>query len=478
MDTQSSATSRRRTGDPRLPVRAGAILRVRTIWLIPLITGSVVVAAMTTLYIWSVVNPLAHLRGLPVAIVNQDRGATIGSQHLDTGQEVQSGLLAAPAVKHWLRLDVSTLPQAAQAMSKGDLYATVVIPPDFTTSLLSVSVLNTPRATEPQIQILTNQRAGTIGAQLATGILQPALAAASHQIGQHLSSLMPATALTGATKVILADPVAVITAQYRPLPPSTALGLSPIYIALLTLFCGFVGGTIVNSVVDSGLGYASTEAGPRWSQRPPVPINRWRTLLIKWAIVVVLTVVLTGVVLVVSAGILGMDAPHTAVLWLFTWLCAGSVGVGTIVLFAVAGTFGQLLGLLIFVYAGLASAGGTVPVQALPGFFRWLSNFEPLRQVLAGTRSIMYFNAQADAGLTRGTLAAGLGLLFWLAMGTGIVKWYDRKRFYRLDPEILAHVNASVQDYRTQRAAAGLSPSVTTQPPGGEAPSGRPPNDW
>jgi uncharacterized phage infection (PIP) family protein YhgE len=100
MSTESSATSRRGTPDPRLPVSAGAILRVRTIWLIPLITASVVVAAMTALYIWSVVNPLAHLHGLPVAIVNQDRGATIGSQHLQAGQQVQAGLLAAPAVTH------------------------------------------------------------------------------------------------------------------------------------------------------------------------------------------------------------------------------------------------------------------------------------------------------------------------------------------------------------------------------------------
>jgi hypothetical protein len=244
--------------------------------------------------------------------------------------------------------------------------------------------------------------------------------------------------------------------------------------ALLTLFCGFLGGTIVNSVVDAGLGYATTETGPRWSQRPPVPIDRWQTLLVKWSIVVALTAVLTAIVLVVAAGVLGMDAPHPVLLWLFTWLCAASVGVGTIVLFAVAGTFGQLIGLLIFVYAGLASAGGTVPVQALPTFFRALSNFEPLRQVLAGTRSIMYFNAQADAGLTRGTLAAGLGLLFWLAVGAAIVKWYDRKHLYRLNPDILAHVNASVEAYKTQHATTA-SPSDPTQPASGEASQEQPP---
>ena len=74
----SSATARRQTPDPRLPVRARQLLRARALWLIPLAVASVVVAVMTALYIASVVNPLAQLRGLPVAVVNQDRGATAG----------------------------------------------------------------------------------------------------------------------------------------------------------------------------------------------------------------------------------------------------------------------------------------------------------------------------------------------------------------------------------------------------------------
>jgi hypothetical protein len=170
--------------------------------------------------------------------------------------------------------------------------------------------------------------------------------------------------------VLLANPVLVATAQYRPLPASTALGLSAFYLSILTIMCGFLGGTIVNSVADAALGYSTTEIGTRWRQRQPVPINRWQTLLIKWAIIAVFTAVVTAVMLAVAAGALGMYAPHPGLLWLYTWLCAASIGIGTITLFAVAGTYGQLIGLLLFVYAGLASAGGTVPVEALPGFLR------------------------------------------------------------------------------------------------------------
>jgi YhgE/Pip-like protein len=447
-----------------LPVRAGRLLRVRAIWVAALVVGSLVVAAMTALYIASATDPLAHLSGLPVAVVNQDRGAAVGGQRLEIGQQIEAGLLAAPPVTDRLRLETLTRSQAEQAMDRDGLYATLVIPPGFTANLLTATGLRPGvAASPPQVEIFINQRAGSVGTSLATGILQPALAVASRQIGRHLASLVPAASQAPATRLLLADPVAVTIVQYRPLPNNAGLGLTAFYIALLTLMCGFIGAAIVNSVVDSALGYATTDLGPRWRQRQPVPISRWQTLLVKWGVIAVVTAALPAVMLLVAWGV-GMDMPYPWLLWVFSWLCALSVGIGTIALFAMAGNYGQLIGLLIFVYAGLASAGGTVPVEALPGFLRTLSYVEPLRQVLAGIRSILYFNAQGVAGLTRGTVAAAAGLAFWLVVGGFVVRWYDRKGFYRLRPEVLAHVDRAVKDYRTRQAAA---PSDVPQPPVG-----------
>ena len=180
-----------------------------------------------------------------------------------------------------------------------------------------------------------------------------------------------------------------------------------------------------------------------------------------------ITGLLTGLMLAVAVGLLGMDAPNGGLLWLFTWLAALSVAAGTLVLFAVLGTQGQLIALLLFVYLGLASAGGTVPIQALPGPFKLVSEIEPLRQILAGTRSILYFNAAGNAGLTRGLIAASAGLLFWLALGTTVVKWYDRKGLYRLQPDLLAHVQQSIGAYQAQ-AQPEPEPAQTGGPhPGG-----------
>jgi len=440
------------------PVRAKDLLRVRAVWILPLVLGSVVVVLITVFYVGSVVAPLDHLHGLPVTVVNQDRGAMIGTQQINIGQQVQRGLSNSTAVSGRLALTDTTLSSAEQAMDRGASYATVVIPPGFTASLLNRAGVSASGAGlgRPEIVILTNQRAGTIGVSLASGVLQPGLGAASRQIGRQLTAFVPAArASSPLTRDFLADPVTVTTADYRPLPPHSALGLSAFYIALLTLMCGFLGGAIISSSVDAATGYATTEIGPKWHQRQPLPINRWNTLLIKWVMAVVLTGLTTGFMLLVAAGILRMDAPHVGLLWLLAWLCSASVAAGTIVLFAVLGaSIGQLLAILLFVYAGLAASGGTVPLQALPGVLRWLAGIEPLRQILDGTRAILYFDAQADAGLARAVTAASLGLVIWLVLGVVVVRWYDRKGYNRLDPELLADIGGSVQQYKSRNADA------------------------
>src|SRR6476469_3222273 len=55
-------------------VRAKHLLRVPAMWTIPVIVGPTVLVLITVFYIGSVVNPVAHLRGLPVSIVNEDAG--------------------------------------------------------------------------------------------------------------------------------------------------------------------------------------------------------------------------------------------------------------------------------------------------------------------------------------------------------------------------------------------------------------------
>ena len=122
---------------PTVSIRAGQLLRVRAVWVTPIAVTAVLVFLMTLFYVGSVVNPAGHLSGLPVLIADQDRGATVGSQHVDIGAEVVSALKSSSAVASRLSLDSESLTQATQQMDRNGAYATIVIPPDFTDSLLA-----------------------------------------------------------------------------------------------------------------------------------------------------------------------------------------------------------------------------------------------------------------------------------------------------------------------------------------------------
>jgi hypothetical protein len=89
-------------------------------------------------------------------------------------------------------------------------------------------------------------------------------------------------------------------------------------------------------------------------------------------------------------------------------------------------------------------AGATV------GFFRFISSFESLKQILDGVRSVLYFDGRGAAGLTRSFVATALGLVFWVALGATVTMWYDRKGLDRLMPGLIGFVDQAVRGCRQQ----------------------------
>ncbi len=420
------------------PLRAGDLLKSRRIWGALVVIAGVVVAVMTLFYFGSIVDPSAHLHGLPVAVVDQDVGATTASGRVDIGRQVVAGLTGSSQITSRLAITVESLSDARSQMDRGAAFAAVVVPANFTSSLLALTGAH-DSSPLPSVELLTNIRAGSIGVSLAEGVLQPALASVSKSIGTHIEA---EASTSTAPHALLADPVTVSVKPYRPVPSHAGLGLSAFYFGLLTMMCGFLTAIIVNTNVDSALGYATNELGPRWRQKPLQRITRWQTLLAKWVIAVPLTLLTTGALMVVAAGILRMDAPHWFELWMYAWFAAVTIAAGTLVFFAALGALGQLLALLTFVYLGLASSGGTIPIQALGSFFRFVAEFEPLRQIVSAVRAILYFDAAGDAGLDRSLVLTSIGLVCWIVVGTAVTLWYDKKGLDRMPPPSTASTPA------------------------------------
>ena len=290
---------------------------------------------------------------------------------------------------------------------------------------------------------------------LATGVAEPALHAASITVGRELSAEAAKVGRRAGAGVSADNPLTVMTTAYRPVPPNSALGLSAFYISLLAIMCGFLGAILVNSTVDAALGYGTTEIGPKWRQSMPIAISRWQTLLAKWCIGLAVVPILTGILLLVSVGILHMYAPYVWYLWLFTSFAGIAIAAGTLVLFAALGSLGQLVAMLLFVY--LARHPRAEPSRSRrcprssgssPTSNRCAKSSTGCAPSCTSTRR----GCRPDAG----PRAHPSGLVLWVVVGATVTTWYDRRGLDRMAPGALEFVQRSTRAYEAKVARADV----------------------
>ncbi|MFE6852775.1 YhgE/Pip domain-containing protein, partial [Streptomyces sp. NPDC057674] len=259
---------------PGPQVRARTLVRKPKLWLVPTVLSALVAVGLSLLYMGGILNPNDNLHRLPVALVDEDRGTPLPGQREPLGKQITDRIVAGSSDDsvHWRRLDRA---QAQDALASGEIFGALVVPEDFTAS---VAALTTDRATaRPTITVLTNPGLGSLGSSITAQINQSAAHQASLAIGKQLA----AGTDVPTTRLLLADPVAVTTQVGHPIGRHSGLGLTAFYYTLLLVLGGFIGGNLVNSGVDTSLGYADSEIGPWHSRYPTVPIDRTQTLVLK-----------------------------------------------------------------------------------------------------------------------------------------------------------------------------------------------------
>ncbi|WP_137723926.1 YhgE/Pip domain-containing protein [Prescottella subtropica] len=413
------------------------------LWLAPTAVVAVVMSLLAALYMGGILDPAKHLRGFPIALVNQDVGDVIdgpdGPVRENFGDEIAAGLVAnVPADK----VDLQQLPwvEAASRLGKGELFGAIVIPSDFTkrTAILAQASVIPGDVEKPIVTAYTNPRAGSFGIGITEAITSTALAQVNTMMGDkltatvndRLASVAPGTTVSGAAALTLAQPVDVLTVQHNPLPPGTGNGLSAFYFALLLVLAGFTGATIVSSIVDSTLGFAPTEYGPWYVHRESAGISRFRTLLVKWGVMAVLGALVSALYIAIT-GALGMPIPNALALWEFGAFAITAIGVTALSVMAAFGTVGMLINLVVFVIMGLPSSGGAIPIEATPRIYELLAQFEPMHQVFVGVRAILYFDGSAGAGLLHAVWMTGVGLVIGLVLGAAVTHFYDSRGLHR-----------------------------------------------
>lgn len=451
----SESRPRHAAPNPKHNVKA---LRTVQFWALPILATLALMSALCALYLGGILNPTTNLRHFPIAVVNEDAGPT--------GAKIVDGLLNN-FDKDKFDVKVVSHDEARRLLDNAKVYGEMVIPPTFSSRLRDYgesALMPAPHLERPSIAIYTNQRAGTLGAGIAGQTLNSAAAKINQLVGQQLSAQVAASSggaqLSGAAQLGLASPIDVKAAVYNPLPNGSGNGLSAFYYSLLLLLAGFTGSIVVSTLVDSLLGYVPAEWGPVYRFAEQANISRFRTLLVKWFIMVVLALLTSAVYLAIAHG-LGMPITLGWQLWAYGVFAIIAVGVTSSSFIAVLGSMGLLFSMLVFVILGLPSAGATVPLEAVPPFFRWLAEFEPMHQVFLGVRSLVYLNGAWQGGLTQSLWITGIGLVIGLLVGGITTRIYDSSGFHRIPGAVemaIAEAHQAQHKSRTSKQDAAGGP--------------------
>lgn len=264
-------------------------MRSARIWVVPTVVVVLVMGVLAAMYLGGSLNSATNLKGFPLAIVNQDKGAVSpDGNRSDTGAALTQSLLSGIDRQ---KFAVSTLglDEAEHQMAEGTLYGAIVIPPTFSASLqaFAASGHTGPAVGKPVLTVLTNPRAGTATPGIVTGLTSAALAKINAGVGNQLlqqANAWTGPALSGAAATAVAAPVdvvVVVVQAYHPLPSGTGGGLSAFYYALLLILAGFTGSMIVSTLMDADLGFVPSEFGPVYLLRKHSGLSRTSTLVVK-----------------------------------------------------------------------------------------------------------------------------------------------------------------------------------------------------
>jgi YhgE/Pip-like protein len=266
-----------------------------------------------------------------------------------------------------------------------------------------------PEAPEPaQIEVLTNPSAGQGAAlpaqNISTGIVEAVSRATSARLSEAAGER--GARLTPEVAAVLGDPVRAEVTEAQPVGPDSGNGQSPFFLAFLANLSALIGGAVVFFATDG----VAKELGARGLG--PSRTGLWTVRL---ALGFVYAALVAGVELWAAFSLVGVEheASATQVYLFLAFAIAAGLAV-TILLAAAMGPAGIGVSAVLNVILGLVSSGGLAPLETLPPFYQAYADWLPLRYVMDGLRSLLFY----DGSLGAARLEGGLRDVWWF-LGDG-----------------------------------------------------------
>jgi hypothetical protein len=334
-------------------------------------------------------------------VVVEDQGAGIDGQPVELGEEVAGSITSpdspAPDFVQWTRLDDRN--EAEKGLESGGYYAAIVIPEVYSQRLASLSgppaavpPSGQPPAPEPAgIELLTSPAVRPSTTTLIEDAFTGIVGGVSGATGERLSSAAgeQGAQLTPEVAAVIGDPVRAYVTEAQPVGPDSGNGQSPFFLAFLVNLSGLIGGATIFFLVGGSADRLETRG---------LRLSRTGLWTIRLLLGFVFGALVAGAELLVAFGLLGVEhEASTAQVYLFLALATTAAACVTM-LFAVAfGAAGIGISAVLNVILGLVSSGGLAPLVALPPFYQAYADWLPLRYVVDGLRSLLFYDGSLDA---------------------------------------------------------------------------------
>lgn len=395
----------------------------------PLLLLAVAVAVLlglliTFAYLGAFLDPQRNAENVPVAVVSQDAGATLRGTSVDVGaaltQAVTAGTLADTAVRYTV---LPSRDAAIARMQEDKEFAAIVLGHDFSARV--VRRARTGAGAPAEIEIVTNPAAGT----LARSFAQEAATRTAERFGRSVvAGVSAALRQVGATPPKgLTDAIAVKTTVGVPVSQKSAEGTGPFFFELTVALGGFFLAAIVAFGVELACGRQRLELLGRSFQGGVVELSRAGATIWKVVLTLVLAALTAGLQTALAVKALGMDATDPVKLALFSALGSAAIGIVTLFFLLALDVAGRVVAVLVTLLFGVPTSGGVYPEHVLPGFFRFLGEWLPLRRMTDGARSLVFFDGRMSAGLATAIWVL-LGYLLGFTALTLLSGWRARPR--------------------------------------------------
>jgi uncharacterized phage infection (PIP) family protein YhgE len=383
--------------------------------------GGVLALIMSFSYLHAFLEPTNRLEGLPIGIVNLDRGADALGQHLDAGKEVLAEATAPqPGDQQPVKwVEYRSRAEMVRDIRNFDLYGGFVIPADFSEEIVA---LGTALGVAPpaHLEVLASSGTGQFGTAVferVTGTLVPGASANVRK--QVVEQLQAANAQVPPAGVkTLGTPVVARTVDLVPISDVSGRGLAPFYFALMMTLAGFATTTAVSIGIDVLAGHEEFDVLGRIIRLPDRGASESARWGAKAVIIVVMAPLAALAETVMAVNILGMQTSSWWNLFLFAWLGITAVAALSLVFLVALGIIGELVAVIFITIFGVPSALGVYPQYALPPLFRFISDWHPMRFETDGARSIVFFGSRTASGL-----GAAIPVLLAYLVGSLVAGW-------------------------------------------------------